>query len=167
LSTGIFLVLGFLYCIRENTVLIKNMRKPFLLFLISASFLLFTGYSYGFESRDQDCSKCHTLDQNEARELLKDLIPNLKILQIRGTPPKGLWEVFIESGGRKNLIYIDFAKRHVFSGTLISIRDRRNLTQESFGELNRVDVSQIPLDDALVMGEKTAKYKVIVFDDPD
>jgi protein-disulfide isomerase len=30
-----------------------------------------------------------------------------------------------------------------------------------------VDVSKIPLDDAVVMGEKNAKYKIVVFSDPD
>jgi thiol:disulfide interchange protein DsbC len=123
--------------------------------------------TYGFESRGQDCAKCHTLGQDDAKNLLKHVIPDMKVHQIGMSPVKGLWEVFFESGGRKGLIYIDFGKKFIFSGSLISIADRRNFTQERFNELNRADLSQIPLDDALVMGEKAAKYKVIVFDDPE
>jgi thiol:disulfide interchange protein DsbC len=50
---------------------------------------------------------------------------------------------------------------------LISIVDKKNLTQERLTELNKVDVSQIPLDDALVMGDQNARIRVIVFSDPD
>ncbi|MBS1114563.1 MAG: hypothetical protein H6Q94_292, partial [Nitrospirae bacterium] len=50
---------------------------------------------------------------------------------------------------------------------LFSLQTRTNLTQDRLQEINKIDVSQIPLNDALVMGENDAKYKVIVFDDPD
>ncbi len=33
--------------------------------------------------------------------------------------------------------------------------------------MNKVDVTQIPLDDALVMGDPKARFRAIVFDDPD
>jgi thiol:disulfide interchange protein DsbC len=138
-----------------------------LVFLSLLVTFLWAGYSYGFETKGQDCSKCHTLGNDEARELLKDVIPSMKIFEIGVSSTKGIWEVFFESAGRKGLIYVDFAKKYFFSGSLISIKDRRNITQERFSELNKVDLSQVPLDDALVMGDKTAKYKVIVFDDPD
>ncbi len=83
------------------------------------------------------------------------------------SPSKGLWEVYLESGGRKGLIYVDFAKKHFFMGSLISIRERKNLTQERFAELNKIDVSQIPLDNALVLGDRNARIKIISFHDPD
>ncbi len=73
----------------------------------------------------------------------------------------------MESRGRKGLIYVDFAKKHFFTGSLISIGERKNLTQERLTELNRIDVSQIPLEDALVLGDPKAKIKVISFSDPD
>lgn len=141
--------------------------KSLIFFVVCVGWLAGAGLSYGFESRGQDCARCHNLSQDDTRSLLKNVIPEMKIHHIGMSPVKGLWEVFFESGGRKGLIYIDFSKKFIFSGSLISIADRRNFTQERFGELNRADLSQIPLDDALVMGEKTAKYKVIVFDDPD
>jgi thiol:disulfide interchange protein DsbC len=78
-----------------------------------------------------------------------------------------MWEVDIDAGGKKGLVYVDFSKKYLVSGSIISIKDKTNLSQDRFTELTRVDVSQIPLDDALVMGEKGAKYKIVVFDDPD
>jgi len=52
-------------------------------------------------------------------------------------------------------------------GQMVSITEKRNLTQERFTDYNKLDLSQIPLGDALVMGDPQAKYRVIAFDDPD
>jgi thiol:disulfide interchange protein DsbC len=125
------------------------------------------GYSYPFETKGQECSKCHTLNRDEARDLLKNVIPDVVILDVRLSPVKGVWEVNLESRGRKGIVYVDFLKKHFFSGALVSIAERKNLTQEKLVELNKVDVSQIPLEDALVMGDEKARIRVIVFTDPD
>ena len=129
--------------------------------------LLPTAYSYGFEARGQECSKCHTLNKEEAKDLLKNIIPDVVILEVRLSPVKAVWEVDLESRGRKGIVYVDFLKKHFFSGALTSIGEKKNLTQERFIELNKVDLSQIPLDDALVMGDQKASIRVIVFTDPD
>ena len=135
--------------------------------VVMALLLLPVSYSYGFSEKGQDCAKCHTLTKDEAATLMKTFGQDVQILEILMSPIKGMWEVDIEAGGKKGLVYIDFSKKHLVSGSIVSIKDRINLTQDRFTELVKVDVSQIPLDDALVMGEKDAKYKVVVFDDPD
>ncbi|MBI5639847.1 MAG: DsbC family protein [Nitrospirae bacterium] len=124
-------------------------------------------YTYGFSSKGEDCSKCHTLTKDEAATLLKDIIPNGKILDVRMTQLKALWEVDVETQGRKMPVYVDFSKKYLVSGTLIDIKGKKNLTEERLSEINRVDASKIPLKDALVMGSKDARDKVIVFTDPD
>lgn len=135
--------------------------------LVMALVLLPVSYSYGFSEKGQDCSKCHTLSKDEAATLLKDMAKEVKVLEVLMSPIKGMWEVDVESGGKKALAYVDFSKKYLVFGSVVSIKDKINLTQERLTEVNKVDVSQIPLDDALVMGEKDAKYKVVVFDDPD
>ena len=125
------------------------------------------GYSYAFETKGQDCSKCHTLNKEEAQNLLKNTIPDARILDLRPSPAKGFWEVYLESRGQKGILYVDFLKKHFFSGALVSLEERKNLTQERIIELSRIDVSQIPLDDAMVMGDPKARIRVIVFTDPD
>jgi thiol:disulfide interchange protein DsbC len=135
--------------------------------LLSLSCLFPIEYSYAFEGRGQECSRCHTLNKDEARDLLRNVIPDVVILDVRLSPVKGVWEVDLESRGRKAIVYVDFLKKHFFSGALISVGEKKNLTQERFIELNKVDVSQIPLEDALVMGDQKARIRVIVFTDPD
>lgn len=140
--------------------------------LFFATFLLLfsllpMGSAYSFEAQGQDCTKCHTLGNEEARDLLKGIFPDIKIVDIKVSPAKALWEIFSESGGRKGLIYVDFSKKYLILGSIISIKERKNLTQERLTELNKIDVSKIPLDDALVMGDPKARIRIIAFDDPD
>ena len=154
-------------CKKEDPMLRKNMLQRLLVNCLLLFCLLPIGYSYAFEARGQECSKCHTLNKEEARDLLKNIIPDVVILDVRLSPVKGVWEVNLESRGRKAIVYVDYLKKHFFSGALVSIGEKKNLTQERIIELSKVDVSQIPLENALVMGDQKARIRVIVFTDPD
>ena len=142
------------------------MRSRLLCFTVWLLFMPLS-YGYGFSDKTETCSKCHILKSDEAFILMKDIIPSLKILDIRTGPFKGVWEVDVEGGGKKGVAYIDFSKKYAISGGIIDIKGRRNLTQERLTEINRVNVAQVPLSDALVIGDRSAKHKIIVFDDPD
>lgn len=141
----------------------KTVRAALLFHALLFICLLPITHSYGFEFMGQECSLCHMLTKNEAKDLLKDIIPDPDILDIRLSSAKGFWEVYLESKGGKGLVYVDFLKRYLFLGSLISIGDRKNLTQKSLTELSKVNASQIPLEDALVMGDPKARIQVIVF----
>jgi len=142
------------------------MKKQFLsVAVILLAFL--SSHAYGFSQKGPDCSKCHSLKKEEAQSLLKSFDPKIKVLDIRTGPVKYLWEVAYEAKGRKGLVYIDLPKKHLFSGNLIDIRDKKNLTQYSLAEINKINRSQIPLQDAIILGKKNAKHKIIVFSDPD
>ena len=142
------------------------MRSRSLLAVVCLLFLPMS-YVYGFSDKTENCFKCHVLKSDEAFNLLKDIIPNLKILEIRTGPIKGLWEVDVEGGGKRGVAYVDYSKKYVISGGIIDIKGRRNLTQERLTEINRINVAQIPLSDAFILGDRNAKHKIIVFDDPD
>jgi thiol:disulfide interchange protein DsbC len=146
------------------------MRKIFCVMLLAV--LVFASQACavsekGHDKKAHDCAKCHILKNDEAASILKDMIPDANILGVTQGPVKGLWEVMIQAGGRKGIVYIDYSKKNFFSGAIIDLKEKKNLTQESYDQLNRVDVSKIPLGDALVLGDKNAKYKVVVFSDPD
>jgi thiol:disulfide interchange protein DsbC len=142
------------------------MRK--ILFLVAAlAILQYASNSYAFSNKGENCAKCHTLKKEEAAALLKDIVPNVKILSIKLTPMKSIWEIDIESGSKKGSLYLDITKKYLISGQIIDIKAKKNLTQEASEELNRIDVSKVPLGDAIVMGDKNAKKRVIVFTDPD
>lgn len=141
--------------------------NPFIALCLLTCCLLSAGTSSAFESKGQNCTTCHTLTAAEATDLIRGIAPDIKVLEIRLSPSKPLWEVFAETRSRKMLLYVDLSKKYLISGSLYSLMDKRNLSQESFSALNKVDVSKIPLDDALVMGDTKARLRVIVFTDPD
>jgi thiol:disulfide interchange protein DsbC len=143
------------------------MRKLFIPLIVFSLSLFCNSRSYGFEAQGQDCSRCHTLTAQEAGDILRPLYPAAKVLQVEIGPMKTSWEIYIESGGRKGLVYLDFSKKFLMAGSLLSVKEKRNLTQERMAELNRVDVSAIPLEDAVIMGDPNARIRVIVFTDPD
>jgi thiol:disulfide interchange protein DsbC len=137
------------------------MKKILLvMFVIPLLLLLSSTYSY--------CEKeSLPLSVDEALTLLKNLDPNIKVTAVKPSPIEGLWEVDIETGGKKIPVYIDLSKKYLISGSIIDIKGKKDITQERLSEINKVDVSQIPLDDAVVIGDRQARYRVIVFDDPE
>jgi len=136
--------------------------KKVLFSIFIISLLLSLSYSQGYSEKES-----LSLSVDEALTLLKNLDPNIKVTAVKPSPIGGLWEVDIEAGGKKGLVYLDATKKYLISGAIIAIQEKKNLTQERLDEINKVDVSQIPLDDAVVIGDKEAKYRVIVFDDPE
>ncbi|MCC6346833.1 MAG: hypothetical protein IT388_06555 [Nitrospirales bacterium] len=118
---------------------------------------------------DGDCMKCHALSEQEASGILKKTnLAGAKIMGIRLSPVKSLWEISLENRGQRGILYIDFSKRFIVSGPLIEVASGADKTKESYEKIRkRVDLSRISLENALVMGDRNAPRKVIVFTDPD
>ena len=120
---------------------------------------------------EKDCLKCHTISNQEVKEILKSLkVPEAEIVKIQASPLKGLWEVSIMNQGRPGLFYVDFSKSLVVSGSIVEVKTGKNKTREQLAKLQesrRVDFSKIPLNQALIMGDPVAPKKVAVFTDPD
>lgn len=136
---------------------------PFLfvyLFLVSSPVLAFQADGCGAG----ECRDCHTLNRKEATILLKDKVTEVVGVKLSEVP--GLWDVEAIYQGRKVPLYIDFSKQYLISGSVVKLASGENLTQQSYIDMNRVDVSKIPLDDAIVVGNPEAARKIIVFDDP-
>lgn len=120
---------------------------------------------------EKDCRKCHTISNEEIKEILKKLkAPEAEIVKVQDSPLKGLWEVSIINKGRPGLFYVDFSKAFVVSGSIVEVKSGRNKTVEQLTKLQesrRVDFSKIPLNQGLTMGDPLAPQKVAVFTDPD
>jgi len=65
-------------------------KRSLFIFLLLFS-LLPSGLAHSFETKGQDCSKCHTLGSDEARDLLKGIFPDVKIIDRRISPVKAGW----------------------------------------------------------------------------
>ena len=144
------------------------MRKYifFILVFVVAS-MLNVPLSYGSSNADHDCTKCHKLTSDEAQNIVQGGIPASNVLEINPGPVKGVWEIVFEVRGQKGIVYVGLSKELLISGDIFDLKAKRNLTGEKLANLNRIDISKIPLDEALRMGDANAPKKVIVFTDPD
>ncbi|MFH1491471.1 MAG: thioredoxin fold domain-containing protein [Pseudomonadota bacterium] len=111
-----------------------------------------------------------TLSKKEAAALIRQVFQKkpLSVLSVRESPVKGFWEVILKTDGGKTLLYIDSSKRYLTGGPILAIEDRKNMTEESLLQYGRkrVDVSTIPLEDALILGDPGAERRVIAFLSP-
>jgi thiol:disulfide interchange protein DsbC len=118
-----------------------------------------------------DCTKCHTINNQEAKTILQNLkIAQAEVVNIQMSPIKGLWEVSINDRGKRGVIYVDFSKNFVLPGPIIEVKTGTNKTAEQLGKIQektKVDFGKIPLPSPLVMGNPRAAQRVVVFTDPD
>jgi thiol:disulfide interchange protein DsbC len=151
--------------------MLKMLRLSIILIVLSIAVAGFLAEdAAGFKSRlgpDGDCAKCHTLDIKEAASIIKAMNPAIEVLGVGMGPVEGLWEVIIRARGKKGIAYVDFSKKHIITGSILKVTTRENLTSLRLYDISKVDLSVVPLDEALVLGKRDAKYKVVVFDDPD
>lgn len=110
------------------------------------------------------CTDCHSLTRDEAVKILGANVDN--VLSVATSPVGGLWEVAVEKAGQRWPLYIDFSKEYVIAGQIIQLSTKKNLTGSRMMSMNRVDVSQIPLAGSIVVGNRDAKQRIVVFDDP-
>lgn len=129
--------------------------------------LMFSGSVAAFTSGgcgEGECIDCHSLEKKEVTELIPGLSGKVQTVELAEVP--GLWLVEIEKGGKLFPIYVDFSKEYVIEGRIVRLHDRKDVTRERVQKRNPVDLSMIPLDDALLLGSKDAATKAIVFTDP-
>jgi len=105
------------------------------------------------------------LTNGEAADILKDLLKTqFKILEIREAPLDGFWEIVVETNQEKMLFYVHKNLRYIIHGQILDREVKRNLTLERIKEFRQVDVSKLPLENAIVMGQ--GRRKIYIFTDP-
>jgi len=111
-----------------------------------------------------ECRDCHGMKKETATKLLEGLVDSVESVDFAEVP--GLYVVGVESKGKKHIVYIDFSEAFVIAGNVVRIADRSNITRKKLMELRRVDLTTVPLDDAVVLGNPAAAKKAFVFTDP-
>jgi thiol:disulfide interchange protein DsbC len=127
-------------------------RRVIIVILFSFLLLLLSGKSLALTSE-------------EASPILKELIKTeFKILEIREAPLEEFWEVVIEIGQEKMIIYIHKNLRFIVHGQILDRQIKRNITLDRLKDFRRVDPSTLSLENAIPMGQ--GKRKLYVFTDP-
>jgi len=113
-------------------------------------------------------AKDFKIDIKRVEGIVLKVVPDVTVEAVSMSTVPGLYEVIINSAdSSKGILYLSVDMKHVVVGSVIDMEQGRNLTEARFNEISRLDVSSIPLEDALVLGNPKARHKVIVFDDPD
>jgi len=132
-----------------------------------------SGYGIAWGAEESRVKKdCIALGGEEARDILKKLnVPDAKVISIAESPIKGVCEVVIDIMGQTRIFYLDADKNYlILGGSLVEVSTMTNKTVEAIQRIQdkkRIDTAKIPLTDALVLGEKGASKKIVVFTDPD
>ena len=89
-----------------------------------------------------------------------------EVLSVHPAEIPGLYRVAMRMQGKVIPVYLDASGSYLFTGNVIRLKDRKNLTEADYQQLNPVNTSKIPLDDALTLGNPEATQQIIVFTDP-
>jgi thiol:disulfide interchange protein DsbC len=151
------------------------MKRAFFLISLTVLLSLCLGRAEvgAFGGCEEDCGKCHSLNKDEAHQILAKLnAPNANVVDVKMSPIKGLWQVDVEEAGRKGVVYVGFSKKYIVGGPIFEVDTAANKTQETVEAMNRqpdryVDPAKISLKNAILLGDKNAPHKVIVFTDPE
>lgn len=99
----------------------------------------------------------------EVKQRLQTLYPATEFTRVQPSHIEGVYEVVMG----KNIAYTDPSARYLIFGHLFDMAEQRDLTAEVLETLNRIDVSSLPLDDAIKVIRGRGKRSLFVFSDPD
>lgn len=99
-----------------------------------------------------------TLEQN-----FKKNYPEIAVKSVSPSPLPGIYEVY--AAGK--MIYTDETAKYLFFGNLLDVQNKKNLTEDRLAELSRIDIKQLPLDQAIKYVKGKGERTLYVFSDPD
>lgn len=135
-------------------------KLSFLIIGCLIALLPFTAHAFKMKE-GQNCTSCHKLKKADAAKIVEKAVPGGKVLEIKDSPMKGVWQIEVQRGEQRGAVLLDYTKKFLIA-QLIPV--------DSLGKqppARKVDVSKIPLTDSVLVGSADAKKKVIVFTDPD
>lgn len=94
---------------------------------------------------------------------LIQLYPKTNFTSVSTTPIAGVYEVVMG----KTVSYVDASGRYFFFGNLFDMASRTDLTAPRIAEASKIDVSKLPLADAIRVVKGNGKRVLHVFSDPD
>ncbi len=107
------------------------------------------------------------LQEVKSLVIMKDLFsPQIAVIEARDMG--SLFEVVAQEPSKpKQIFYITKDGTYLFAGGNLINKDKVNLTQVRYDEVTKVDLSKLPLQDALVIKRGTGAKKLITFFDVD
>ncbi|MHB0973519.1 MAG: DsbC family protein [Thiobacillus sp.] len=102
-------------------------------------------------------------NESVIRKALTQQFPGAAIASVQKTPYSGLFEVYLDG----QLVYVDAKAQYVFTGDVIDLKSRTNLTQARLNQLQAVKWDVFPLNNALKTVKGNGARKLVLFSDVD
>jgi thiol:disulfide interchange protein DsbC len=118
-------------------------------------------------SCQRNCIECHTLSQEDANRIFKDLG---EVKDISMSPVKGLWLIRLEKDGQPGTAYLDFARKNIIAGDIFSLQGVKpsvEVVDHPQPGKAKIDIASMPLKNSIKIGNPEGKKKLFVFSDPD
>lgn len=146
------------------------MLKKLCIAVATTMIIATSSYAMAKEDCGGECASCHTLSVKDAGELLKKTGINVK--SVKQAPSKGLFEILVEKDNKQGIIFIDYGKKHLLQGMIVNLDTLQPASAHEMDlpqpkQPTSLDVSKIPVDKAVVMGNPKGSKKLYVFTDPD
>ena len=88
--------------------------------------------------------------------------PNIQVSNIQATEMPGLYSASLDN----QIIYLDENAQYMLVGSMVRLKDQKNLTKDLMLQQNSVDWKQLPFKDAIKTVKGTGKRQLFVFSDP-
>lgn len=117
--------------------------------------LMVLGLSFVF------CSSSFASVDNVKVKLAKQY-PNIQISDLQATEMSGLYSGTLDH----QIVYVDENAQYLFVGSMIRLKDQRNLTKDLAMTKNIVDFKKLPFSDAIKTVKGNGQHQIAVFSDP-
>jgi len=99
----------------------------------------------------------------EIRKAIVDFVGQDAIESVTRTKYGNLYEVVLDNG---DLVYTDDKGSFLIDGQLIDLKRKANITRERLNVINRVNIKDLPLDQAIKTVRGNGKRTLVTFEDP-
>lgn len=99
---------------------------------------------------------------SSVRDTLRSNLKGAPVDNVRKSPVPNLWEFSIDG----DVLYTDSTGRYLFEGRVIDLNSGDNLTEARSLEINKVDFTKLPLNQAIKTVRGNGKRVVAIFADP-
>ena len=146
------------------------MLKEMLICLFVSLIVTSPSFAMAKEGCGGVCATCHTLTEKDATELLKKT--GSTVTSVKQSPANGLFELLVEREGQKGILLMDYGKKHLIQGMVVDIETLQPVSAHQLNvsqpkQQTSIDVTTIPVNNAVIMGNPKGTKKLYVFTDPD
>jgi thiol:disulfide interchange protein DsbC len=114
----------------------------------------------------QACAQQSSNSNVKEQKIVKNFLSSTNSTLLETKDLGSIYELVIQQGKKKGILYLTKDGKYLIVGSLID-ENNKNLTQERFEEITKVEFSQLPLNEAIIIKKGSGTKKLIMITDVD